>query len=561
MKTLNSAPGLFLAKMSLPNTLRVPGNLGTKTSVIELNEEGQIATQLSYEQLRRSSSSFLNDPVLGTLRKGDTVALFVPNCVEFVVLAVALLQRGVVILPLNPALKQEQIAASLGQVKPVLVIGTEQNIDSLHAASASGGEFTVIQCPKLERYLKEDMDAALGDFARGPSDSNVTSSALATADPHDPAVLLFTSGTTGTPKGVRLTHRNILTSIDIISQAHQLTEHDTCMLITPLFHVAGFCASMLLTLVTGGTLVIQPPGVPSPRFWQQLIHHDVTWFHAVPALLKILLKFPSVGEIKQTEGNRLRFMRCGASPLSNDLLEDAEEVTGKPLLEIYGLTESSPGIFCNKIDSPIVREAGTFPIPRQVDLKIVIPDPTVELNNEVTTVVSQSDVGELCLRGPSIITEYVYADATSNVSSFDADGFFRTGDLARRVSQDGNFVQLKGRLKEAVNKGGEKINPAEVDNAIIKHGDVLEAACFAVQDKEFGEDIATAVVVKPHRDVSTLKMQQVFRKDLRRFLRKELIGFQIPRDIHFVDSLPKTALGKYKRRELTERYGKLDPAS
>ncbi|CAM1505783.1 Fc.00g114200.m01.CDS01 [Cosmosporella sp. VM-42] len=563
--------------MSIPNTLLIPENFAPKTSVVELDIEGRVSKQLSYEQLIRASTDLLDGPATSILRKGNTAALFIPNGTEFVVVALALLRRGMVVLPLNPALKMDQITGILDQVKPVVVIGTEGNADSLR--SASGGEIRVLTCPKLENDPKRDGDDFLKDFVLGSSDSNDAPSAYATVDgdavrtlgPDNPAVLLFTSGTTGSPKGVSLTHRNILTSIDIISQAHQLTEHDTCMLITPLFHVAGFCASMLLTLITGGTLVIQPPGVPSSRFWQDLIQHDVTWFHAVPALLKILLKFDSVTEFKHTERNPLRFVRCGGSPLSNDLLQEAEAATGKPLLEIYGLTESSPGIFCNKVDSPVGHQAGMFPIPSQVELKIVVPEPTalsgslatlsLESNNEVDSVAPQPDVGELCLRGPSIITEYVYADAASNVSSFDTDGFFRTGDLTGRVGQDGKFVQLRGRLKEAVNKGGEKINPAEVDNVIIQHDDIVEAACFAAQDEEFGEDICAAVIVKPYRDVSTLKLQQSFRKDLRRFLRKKLVGFQIPRDIHFVDSLPKTALGKYKRRELTERYGKLDLAS
>lgn len=493
--------------MSLPKTLTLPESPGVKTAVIELDVEGRVATELSYKQLARASSGLLGSSVANTLRKGETAVLLMPNGAELVAVGLALLSQGVVVLPLNPALKPDQVSEVLEHVKPSVIIGTEENIESLHKASSGKG--TILKCPKLENYSVKDGNVNLENFVlsvhaypNGTSLADTTTgdnNDIASPGPDDPAVLLFTSGTTSSPKGVILTHRNILTSIEIISKAHQLTEEDNCMLVTPLFHVAGFCASMLITLVTGGTLVIQPPGVPSANFWQHLIQHRITWFHAVPALLKILLKFQGVADFKHAEGNLVRFVRCGGSPLSTDLMEEAEATTGKPLLEIYGLTESSPGIFCNRFDSDDARQAGTFPIPSQVQLRIMKPEPAAlngdlatlsfDPNNEADTVISEPEVGELCIRGPSVITRYVYADAAANASAFDAEGFFHTGDLARRVGPGGTYVQLRGRIKEAVNKGGEKINPVEVDNAILQHEAISEVACFAAQDEEFGEDI------------------------------------------------------------------------
>ena len=491
--------------MAIPEILLVPDAFGDKTSVLELDAEGRIATKLSYDELTKAASRVLDGPTSELLHKGDIAVLFMPNSAEFVAVVFALLRRGIIVFPLNPALKSDQISGVLRQVRPAAIIGTEMNVGLL--STASGGEVPVLQSPRLGNDSTKDGTVSIEDFvlalhsgSKNASSARVTNGDAETAiNPADPALLLFTSGTTGSQKGVALTHRNLLTSIDIVSKAHHITEQDTCNLITPLFHVSGFCTSMLLTLITGGTLVIQPPGVPSFNFWQHLIQHGVTWFHVVPALLKILLKFPGVGEFKHSEANVLRFMRCSGSPLSDNLLTEAEAVTGKPLLEIYGLTESASGIFCNTLDGNYNRRAGRFPVPRNADLKIVPVEATelstdlamltLENNPEVNNLPPQSQVGELYIRGPNVITEYTHSEASTNASSFDADSFFHTGDLAQRVGQDGNFVQLMGRLKEAINKGGEKINPAEVDDAIIQHGEVLEAACFAAPDEEFGEDI------------------------------------------------------------------------
>lgn len=484
--------------MFVPNILVIPDDLGDKTSVIELDADGGVVLKLSYEQLTRATSSLLHDSAIALLRKGDIVAVMIPNSIEFVVVALALLKRGLIIFPLNPALKPDQIAAVFHQIKPALLIETKANVASLDAASC--GEYVVLQFPKLDSDTIEAGQLILRKISHSPhSDSDIsplnknTYANVSTApDPDDAAVLLLTSGSTGLPKGVSLTHRSMLTTIGIVSQAHHITDADTCMLITPLFHVSGFCTSMLLTLVTGGTLVIQPPGVPPPKFWQHLIQHRVTWFHAVPALLKILLKFHGATEFRHAEENLLRYVRCSGSPLSNDLLEEVEAVTGKPLLEIYGLTETSSAVMYNVLGSTCSRRGGTFPVPSHVELKIAKLEPqgsSFESDRVITTEVSETEIGEVHLHGPSIIKRYVYADTGSNASAFDATGFFRTGDLARYVGQDRKYIQLVGRVKEAINKGAEKINPHEVEDVITGHDDVEQSACFAAPDEEFGEDI------------------------------------------------------------------------
>lgn len=494
---------IYPVKHTLPEVLVVPerNNAAGKPALVGLDDSGSVKATFSYNQLLAAVGRLVeNDFQRSRLNRGDTVVLLMPNSVEVAVVMLALLHRGLVVFPLNPALKTDEVGRLLDDVKPALVVTGTRNSEQVLKAFGDKVDIATAYRPNPEDATEMSLKVysspqqTSGHLIQGAQGQHPT--------PGDAAVLLFTSGTTGRPKGAVLTHANILVSCNIIATNTKLTSEDICMLITPMFHVAGLCASLLVTLLTGGTVII-PPFPPSPLFWQQIEDHKVTWFHAVPTLHRMLLGLDSFHESqpgetldqrRQRACRTLRFARSGGSAISPALFAAVEKATDRPLVEIYGLTETSPGIFCNLVDSPVQRQPSVFPIPAQVELKVVqtrsgqafigpdhLPGQSIQDQGEET--------GEVWLRGPSIITKYAYGEPAQTALAFDGQGFFSTGDLARRISGQGDRIQLIGRVKEMINKAGEKISPQEVEDAILEHEKVKEAACFAAYDENFGEDI------------------------------------------------------------------------
>lgn len=345
-------------------------------------------------------------------------------------------------------------------------------------------------------------------------------------------LLMYTSGTTGRPKGVVLSHANLLAGGRNVCDGHELTSNDRALCVLPLFHINGLCVTLLGPLVSGGS-VVMPERFSTSRFWQWIERCQCTWFSVVPTQIAYLLRDASA----PTSIPGLRFGRSASAPLSPDVHGSFEATFGVPMIETMGLTETSAQILSNPMP-PGRRKLGSPGVPVGVSLRVV---------NASGQDVPSGEEGELWVKGDNVMGRYFKnPDATRDAVT--ESGWLRTGDLGK-VDAEG-FVFVTGRLKELIIKGGENIAPREIDDALYQHPDVVEAAAFAVNCKNYGQRVEAAVSIRPE---STLNAH-----DLLGLVQSVVGAFKCPDKIHFLDELPKGPSGKIQRNKLV--YLGLDKA-
>jgi len=340
------------------------------------------------------------------------------------------------------------------------------------------------------------------------------------------ALTLHTSGTTGRPKRVPLKHRHLAASVANIVETYQLVPGDVSFCVMPLFHVHGLVASTLATLGSGGTVVVPAPFNPL-RFWTVAAEHRATWFSAVPTMQYMLLARAKT----QHPAPTLRFVRTCSAALSPELMASLEERIGAPVLEAYGMTEACHQMASNPLP-PGDRRPGTVGLATGVEVAVVDDD---------WTQLPTGQTGEVVVRGPNVISEYGDAPEANAVSF--RDGWFRTGDQG--VLDADGYLTLVGRIKEMINRGGEKIAPREIDEVLLTHPAVTEAVAFATPHPALGQDVAAAVVLQ----------SPVTEEDLVAYCRTRLAAFKVPRTVRIVDELPRTATGKLQRGKVAESLG------
>lgn len=456
--------------------LSLPDDVSETPAVIIPATNGSNRQTFSYGDIGRTVKKWQLVLSRIGIERGSKVVFALPNGVEVVAAFLAVIGMRSIAVPVNPQYKGNEYTELFSLIKPALLVTSPNEAgkrphESVLAAQALG--IPIARCSRTNTNLKLEPDNIDTQSTHQVTEHEIR--------PDDNALLLHTSGTTGTPKGVMLTHENILVSMRIIIRAHGLSSSDRCLLITPLFHVAGLCASLLCTLFSGGCAII-PASLPG-NFWQEFKDYKATWFHGVPTLHRLLLSFPRPEELPT-----IRFIRSGGSDLDPDTFERLEKEFQAPVLEIYGMTETAPGIFCNSFG--YARRLGHYPIPDAVEVKILSGYPAV-LKSEVGL------VGEVCVRGRNVMSGYVN-NPRANQEAF-VDGFFRTGDLG--AIREGGILQLTGRIKDIINKGGEKISPSEVENVALSHDSVQEAVCFKIPDEIYGEEIGKFAIIHKSRHV------------------------------------------------------------
>lgn len=333
-----------------------------------------------------------------------------------------------------------------------------------------------------------------------------------------------------------------------------MTAKDRTMLVMPLFHVHGLLCALLAPLYSGGSMIV-PPKFSASDFWQDFITHGANWYTAVPTIHQILLKGPA-----PTPLPKIRFIRSCSSPLSPTVFYQLEEKFGAPVLEAYAMTEAAHQMTSNP-PPPAKRKPGTVGLGQGVEVKI-LDDAGDEL--------PQGSAGEICIKGENITKGYLN-NAAANADAFTKTGYFRTGDQGKK-DEDG-YIVITGRLKELINKGGEKISPIELDNVLACHPAIAEVVSFAVPDELYGQEIAVAVVVKPGASLT--------QDGLKTWASEKLAKFKIPKkvshhlsaliiryvvlghtdslfQIYFTEVMPKTATGKIQRRIVAETMLKQD---
>ena len=496
----------------------IDANLG---SLLERGATGKAALivpdgpSLTYGRLRELTDQLATALAAHGVKPGDRVATVFPNGPEAVLTFLTTSMIGVS-CPLNPGYKEDEFRFYLEDTGARFLLVPPGEASAARQALPAGARLIEVALDGAGRLEISDH----GD---------ITDKSLDLADAGATALVLHTSGTTSRPKRVPLRHRNLLASADNIVRSYELTADDVSLCIMPLFHVHGLVASTLATFASGGTVVV--PRRYSPLGFRPLMEATrPTWFTASPTPLQLILS--RIQDKRPPGCERLRFVRSCSSALAPAQMELMEEVFGVPVLEAYGMTEASHQMASNPLP-PDRRVPGS--VGRGTGVEIAILD---EAGKELPSGAS----GEVAVRGPNVIDAYEN-NPSANASSF-TRGWFRTGDLG--VLDADGYLRLLSRIKELINRGGEKIAPREIDEVLEAHPAVKEAVSFGVPHPTWGEEVGAAVVLN----------EPVTEKELLAFARSRLADFKVPRHLHIVESIPKTPTGKVQRRFVAEQFTK-----
>jgi len=472
--------------------------------------------RVTYGALRQQVEGLADALAAAGVSRGDRVGIALPNGIPAVVTFLAASMAGTA-APLNPAYKEDEFRFYLEDTNARLLLVPPDGADD--ARRAAGDKV---------RVLAVEMDAAGTVTVSG----NGRGRAADAPGADDVALILHTSGSTGRPKRVPLKHANLSISARNVAQSYALTPNDVSLCVMPLFHVHGLVASTLATLATGGTVVV-PAKFNPLSFWRVVRDHGATWYSAVPTIHQILLARADAASGPPPGAERLRFIRSCSAPLLPPVMHGLEAAFGAPVLEAYGMTEAAHQMASNPLP-PRARKPGSVG---------VAAGPEVAIMDAGGALLAAGETGEVVIRGANVTAGYL-ANPSANAQAFTA-GWLRTGDQGF-LDEDG-YLRLTGRLKELINRGGEKISPREVDEALLDHPAVAQAVTFALPDEKLGEEVAAAIVLREGAASSE--------HELREFARGRLAPFKVPRRIVFVPEIPKGATGKLQRIGLAEKLG------
>ncbi|KAH7148406.1 hypothetical protein EDB81DRAFT_462010 [Dactylonectria macrodidyma] len=494
---------------------------GSPTSTAVIIPSKPTPLVVTYAALNSQVAAFQSKLAGLGITTGAPVSIALVNSYEFIVsFLAASWQRGIA-APLNPAYKQDEFEFYIDDVKSAMVL--------VPKGAWAAGAPSVKAAQKFNAAVAECYwDAAKGEVVLDVKDLGGLKGKkekVLRAEPDDTALILHTSGTTSRPKVVPLSHRNLARTMHNIEQTYQLTSKDRTMLVMPLFHVHGLLCGLLAPLHTGGSMVV-PPKFSATEFWVDFVAHEANWYTAVPTIHQILLKNPT-----PNPRPAIRFIRSCSSPLSPTVFQKLEETYGAPVLEAYAMTEASHQMTSNPLP-PAKRKPGSVGLGQGVEVKIL---------NEQGEEQAQGAEGEICIIGENVTKGYLN-NPEANAGAYHKNGFFRTGDQGKK-DEDG-YIIITGRIKELINKGGEKISPIELDNVLTRHPKISEAVSFAIPDEVYGQDIGVAIVLK--------KGEQLAAGELKDWVAERSAKFKVPKKVYFTDIMPKTATGKIQRRIVAE---------
>lgn len=464
---------------------------------VHFPETGQ---NLTWRNLRDDARTLAQKMAALDIQKGESVAIIHPNGHDGLVATYATLYGGFRATMINLAAGPDAIA---------------------YALDHSGARFAFVHPTQSEIFAS----VAPKGVAELTNNTLTASANLADIGPNDHALLMYTSGTTGKPKGVVHSHSSLLAGGWTTAIAHRLTADDRGFCVLPIYHINGLCVTVMGALVSGGSLVMVSK-FSARNFWAQVDEGQATWFSVVPTIISHLLH----GAADPKPGSRLRFGRSASSALAIETQSAFETRFGVPIIETMGLTETAAQILSNPLP-PGLRKIGS---------------PGIGFGNQVRILTANlteappGTEGEIAVRGPNVMREYL-SNPDATAATFSGE-WLRTGDLGR-MDSDG-YVFVTGRLKELIIKGGENIAPREIDEVLYSHNDIIEAAAFARPCPQYGERIEAAVAVCQG---STLT-----EADLLALCAQRLGPFKSPDHIHFMTELPKGPSGKIQRLKLSE---------
>ena len=479
---------------------------------------------ITYHSLRNQIEAMAATLQTLGLGRGDRVAMALPNGLEVITAFFGITAAAATAAPLNPAYTAEEFRFYLADIEAKALIVPLGGGEQARAVAPAG---TLL----LEVSLSPDGQVR---FEVAGSSSLPRVQTDPTSD--DVALFLHTSGTTSRPKGVPLSHANLLASAANVVATYALTPADVSLCVMPLFHVHGLVASTLATLRSGGTVVV-PPRFSAGAFWPAVKTHRATWYTAVPTIHQVLLTRADEDRAPTPGTSGLRFIRSCSSALAPATMAGLEARFGCPVVEAYGMTEAAHQMASNPLP-PASRRPGS--VGRGTGVQVAVMD-------DASTLLPAGSQGEVVIKGPNVTRGY-HNNPEANAAAF-TNGWFRTGDQG--VLDAEGYLTLVGRLKELINRGGEKISPREIDEALLTHPAVAEAVCFGVSDAKYGEEVAAAVVLRGAASEAELVAH----------CRERLAAFKVPKTIHLVTQIPRTATGKIQRRVVAAAFAAVTPRS
>ncbi|MBA3865644.1 MAG: long-chain fatty acid--CoA ligase [Solirubrobacterales bacterium] len=490
--------------LNLASTVTESAARTPEVAAVRLGEE-----ELTYARLDELSARLATMLLERGLDPGDRVGVMLPNVLEFPVAYYAVLRAGGVVVPMNVLLKQREIAFYLGDSGAKMLLAWHGFAEDARSGAAEAGT---------------DLIEVGTDFTAGLADHEPTT-ALAATEPEDTAVILYTSGTTGKPKGAELTHFNLSRNADIASRTTcQVKAGDVVLGSLPLFHSFGQTVSMNASLRVGATLSLLPKFDPGDAL-ATMQRDGVTNFYGVPTMFGALLHHPGREEF---DTSALRTCLTGGAAMPVEVLRGFEGAFECIVLEGYGLSETSPVASSNH--PGMERKAGSIGTPlEEVEMKVVDED-----DNEV----AQGEVGEIVIRGHNIMKGYWQRpDATAEAMR---GGWFHSGDMAR-VDEEGYFF-IVDRKKDMIIRGGYNVYPREVEEILYEHPKIREAAVLGVPHDQWGEEIGAAVVLHEGEELAP--------EEVSAYVKEQIAAYKYPRLVWFLDELPKGPTGKILKREI-----------
>ncbi len=504
---------------------------GERPYLLALNDDDESghAVALTFRALRDDCRELSRRFAAAGLRAGDIVSVCMSNGPQSARVILAAMYSGLIVNPINLLCQPTQLQYIVEHSDTRLIFVSEAMLPALTQAVDAAREQGMTRAVAL---VCTSPDAtALPEIPAMAAVPSLASQVFA-----DVALLMYTSGTTGVPKGVLLTHGSLLANASFISAEHRLTHEDRVLASLPLYHINGLVVTLLTPLFHGGS-VVMAPRFSASTFWRDVTATRCSWINVVPTIVAYLLEGDAPARAALAG---LRFCRSASAALPADHHRAFEARFGIGIIETMGMTETAAPVFSNPFDAHM-RRIGSVGLPSGGEARVIRRDG------------SQADAGEtgeLVLRGAQIMRGY-YKRPDETADAFTADGWLRTGDLGHRDS-DGYFY-ITGRAKELIIKGGENIAPREIDEALLRHPDVLEAAAVGVPDPAYGQEIVAFVVLREPGNPGDPERASADMQALREHCLQTLGRYKTPKEFRFVSELPRGPSGKVQRLKLLQQ--------
>ncbi|MEV0550657.1 AMP-binding protein [Nocardia salmonicida] len=517
-----------LLETTIPESLhRSAARFADRDALIDL----PAARRWTYRELRRDVLTMAAGLLRLGLRPGDRIGIWAPNCAEWVLTQYATAEAGLIMVNLNPAYRQTEVQYALGQSGCRAVIAAPSFRDADYGAMLTGvaphcpqlSSIILIGSPQWTELFAEPTGVELRDLA------DLT--ARLTAD--DPINIQYTSGTTGTPKGATLSHHNIVNNGYFVGELCAYTDADRICVPVPFYHCFGMVMGNLAAMTHGAAVVIPSPGFDARAALHAVAAERCTSLYGVPTMFIAELALDDFGDY---DLSTLRTGIMAGSPCPSEVMRQVIDKMHMTEISIcYGMTETSPVSMQTRIDDSFERRVGTVGrVGPHLEIKMIDPE-TGQLQPRGTA-------GEFCTRGYSVMKGY-WGEPSKTAEAIDEDGWLRTGDLA--VMDDDGYVQITGRIKDMVIRGGENIYPREIEEFLYTHPDILDAQVVGVPDRKYGEELMAWVRLREG-------VPDFTRDTLWSFAEGKIARHKIPRYLQVVEEFPMTATGKVRKVELRE---------